>query len=65
MKASCEADMNRLFQLHNTQPVAYAIGAIALDCSAGMALGNVKVQGIGLGTFRQAGGSCHTFDFVK
>jgi putative transport protein len=42
--------MNWLFQLHNTQPVAHAIGALAFVCLAGMALGSVKVRGIGLGT---------------
>jgi putative transport protein len=42
--------MNWLFQLHNTQPVAHAIGALAFVCLAGMALGSIKVRGIGLGT---------------
>ncbi|MFN0066059.1 MAG: putative transporter [Limisphaerales bacterium] len=42
--------MNWLFDLHITHPVAHAIGALALVCTAGMALGSVKVRGIGLGT---------------
>jgi len=42
--------MNWLFQLHQTQPVAHAIGALAFVCLAGMALGSLKVRGIGLGT---------------
>jgi putative transport protein len=42
--------MNWLFQLHKTQPVAHAIGALAFVCLAGMVLGSVKVRGIGLGT---------------
>src|SRR6185369_6009120 len=39
-----------LFQLNATAPVAHAIGILALVCVAGMALGSVKVRGIGLGT---------------
>jgi len=39
-----------LFQLHATQPVAQAIGVFALVCVAGMAIGSVKIRGIGLGT---------------
>jgi AspT/YidE/YbjL antiporter-like protein len=39
-----------LFQLHVTQPVAQAIGILALVCVAGMALGSIRVRGIGLGT---------------
>src|SRR5262245_50894661 len=42
--------MNWLFQLHKTQPVAHAIGVLAFVCLAGMALGSVKMRGIGLGT---------------
>ncbi len=42
--------MNWLFQLHVTQPVAHAIGILALVCMAGMALGSVKLRGVGLGT---------------
>jgi len=39
-----------LFQLHETHPAAQAIGIFALVCVAGMAIGSVKVRGIGLGT---------------
>lgn len=42
--------MNWLFQLHETQPVAHAIGVLAFVCVMGMALGSLKVRGIGLGT---------------
>ncbi|MFZ0502913.1 MAG: hypothetical protein WAM44_04325, partial [Chthoniobacterales bacterium] len=42
--------MNWLLQIHATQPVAHAIGVLALVCSAGMGLGSVRVRGIGLGT---------------
>jgi putative transport protein len=42
--------MNWLFQLHANSPVAHAIGALALVCVVGMALGSLKVRGIGLGT---------------
>src|SRR5512134_2790535 len=42
--------MSWLFQLHATQVVAHAIGILALVCAAGMALGSVKIRGIGLGT---------------
>jgi putative transport protein len=42
--------MNWLFQLHQTHPVAHPIGARALVCLAGMALGSMKVRDIGLGT---------------
>jgi putative transport protein len=42
--------LNWLFQLHTTQPVAQAIGMLALVCVAGMGIGSVKVRGIGLGT---------------
>lgn len=42
--------MNWLFELHKTQPVAHAIGALAFVCVLGMALGSVKYRGIGLGT---------------
>jgi putative transport protein len=41
---------NWIFQLHQTQPVAHAIGVLALVCLAGMALGSIKVRGVGLGT---------------
>jgi putative transport protein len=42
--------MNWLFQMHTAQPVAHAIGVLALVCVAGMAVGSLKVRGIGLGT---------------
>ena len=42
--------MNWVFQLHHTQPVAHAVGVLALVCMAGMALGSVKIRGVGLGT---------------
>jgi putative transport protein len=42
--------MNWLLQIHATHPVAHAIGVLALVCLAGMALGSLKVRGIGLGT---------------
>ena len=42
--------MNWLLQIHATHAVAHAIGVLALVCLAGMALGSVKVRGIGLGT---------------
>lgn len=42
--------MSWLFDLHDTQPVAHAIGALAFVCVLGMALGSLKYRGIGLGT---------------
>src|SRR5262252_5081529 len=42
--------MNWLFQLHKTNPTAQAIGLLAVVCTAGMVMGNIKVRGIGLGT---------------
>jgi putative transport protein len=42
--------MNWFFQLNSTQPVAHAIGILALVCMAGMALGSVKLRGVGVGT---------------
>src|SRR6188508_1050687 len=42
--------MHWLFELHKTQPVAHAIGALAFVCVLGMALGSLKFRGIGLGT---------------
>ena len=42
--------MSWLFELHKTQPVAHAIGALAFVCVLGMALGSLKFRGIGLGT---------------
>ena len=42
--------MNWLFQLPSTNPVAHAVGVLALVCMAGMALGSAKIFGVGLGT---------------
>jgi len=42
--------MNWLFELHRTQPTAHAIGAVALVCVLGMALGSLKFRRISLGT---------------
>jgi putative transport protein len=42
--------MSWLFELHKTQPVAHAIGALAFVCMLGMALGSLKFRGIRLGT---------------
>src|SRR3954469_16573198 len=42
--------MNWLFELHKVQPIAFAIGLLALVCVIGMALGSLKFRGIGLGT---------------
>jgi len=42
--------MSWLFELHRTQPIAHAIGAVAFVCVFGMALGSLKFRGIGLGT---------------
>jgi putative transport protein len=68
--------MNWLFELHKTQPIAHAVGVLAFVCVVGMALGSVKVKGVGLGTagvlfagilvghFGEAVDH-HTLDFVK
>ena len=42
--------MNWLLELHKTHPVAHAISALAFVSMAGMALGSLKIRGIGLGT---------------
>jgi putative transport protein len=42
--------MTWLFDLHKAQPIAHAIAVLAFVCVVGMALGSVKVRGIGLGT---------------
>ncbi len=42
--------MTWLFDLYKTQPIAHAIGLFAFVCVLGMALGSVKIRGIGLGT---------------
>jgi putative transport protein len=39
-----------LFQLHATEPVAQAIGILAIVCVAGLAIGRIEIRGIGLGT---------------
>lgn len=39
-----------LFELPRTSPVAHAIGLLAIVCAAGMAVGSIKVKGIGLGS---------------
>ena len=68
--------MNWLFELHKTQPVAHAIGALAFVCVLGMALGSLKFRGIGLGTAGVLFAGIvvghfgnpvdqHTLDFVK
>jgi putative transport protein len=68
--------MGWLFELHNTQPIAHAVGVLTVVCVLGMALGSVKFRGIGLGTsgvlfagilvghFGEAVDH-HTLDFVK
>src|SRR5215471_4354112 len=42
--------MSWLFELHKTEPIAHAIGVLAFVCVFGMALGSLKIRGIGLGT---------------
>ncbi len=42
--------MNWLSTLHSTNAVAHAVMVLSLVCVAGMAFGNLKVRGIGLGT---------------
>jgi putative transport protein len=42
--------MNWVFDLHNMQPTARAIGLIAFVCMMGMAVGSIRLRGIGLGT---------------
>ena len=68
--------LNWLFDLHSAQPIAHAIGVLALVCVAGMALGSLKFRGVGLGTsgvlfagilFGHFGEAVdhHMLDFVK
>jgi hypothetical protein len=45
--------MNWLFQLNTSNPVAHAIGVLALVFFAGMALGGFKVRGVGLYAVRR------------
>src|SRR6188768_2853556 len=68
--------MSWLAELHQSQPIAHAVGVLALVCVLGMALGSLKFRGIGLGTagvlfagilvghFGEAVDH-HTLDFVK
>src|SRR3954466_12197302 len=42
--------MRWLFDLHQTQPIAHAIGVVAFVCVFGMALGSLKIRRLGLGT---------------
>jgi len=42
--------MNWLFHLNAADPIAHAIGILALVCVTGMALGSLKIRGVGLGT---------------
>src|SRR3954468_11759953 len=42
--------MSWLFELHETQPIAHAVGVLSFVCVVGMALGSLKFRGIGLGT---------------
>jgi putative transport protein len=68
--------MTWLFELHRTQPIAHAIGALTFVCVFGMALGSLRVRGVGVGTagvlfagiivghFGQPVDH-HTLDFVK
>jgi putative transport protein len=42
--------MTWLLDLQKTYPVAQAVGTLALVCMAGMALGSLKLRGVGLGT---------------
>src|SRR5437762_1894783 len=46
--------MSWLSDLHETQPIAHAVGILALVCVLGMALGSLKFRGIGLGIFSGA-----------
>jgi putative transport protein len=39
-----------IFEIAQTSPVAHTLGLVALVCAAGMALGSLKVKGIGLGS---------------
>ncbi len=39
-----------LFDLHQAQPIAHAIGVVAFVCVVGMAIGSLKFRNIGLGT---------------
>lgn len=39
-----------VFELHESSPIAHAIGSLAVASLLGLALGNIKYRGIGLGT---------------
>src|SRR5262245_44600741 len=39
-----------IFELAQASPVAHALGLLALVCAAGMAVGSIRVKGIGLGS---------------
>src|SRR5947199_8751079 len=68
--------MSWLSELHQTQPIAHAVGELAFVCVLGMALGSLKFRGIGLGTAGVLFAGIivghfgnpvdhHTLDFVK
>src|SRR6188768_1096279 len=68
--------MSWLAELHQTQPIAYAVGVLAFVCVLGMALGSLKFRRIGLGTSGVLFAGIlvghfgepvdhHTLDFVK
>ncbi|RYD35354.1 MAG: putative transporter [Verrucomicrobiaceae bacterium] len=42
--------MNWLFEIHQTQPVAHAVGVLAFVCVLGLSMGSLKFRGVGLGT---------------
>src|SRR5687768_17376056 len=42
--------MNWLFEIHQTQPVAHAVGVLAFVSVIGLVLGSLKFRGVGLGT---------------
>ncbi|HQX50431.1 MAG TPA: putative transporter [Planctomycetaceae bacterium] len=42
--------MNWLSELHETQPVAHAVGILSFVCVLGMGIGSIKLRGVGLGT---------------
>jgi putative transport protein len=42
--------MDWLFELHSNQPIAHALGIVSFVCVLGMALGSLKLRGVGLGT---------------
>ena len=44
------AILDCLFDLPQTSPVVHELGVIVLVCAAGMAVGSIKIRGIGLGS---------------